>query len=1265
MAEGKEAKEVLTLEQAQELVKYDLSTQMVPFLDRHLIIYMFNFLQEMEIYKTEDINRALLSLLAETNMIDLAVEMYATLGEEAPESLNQRREEVLQQLQDSREKVLSLLEILEDEDKVQKIATFKSMSELCTAFELEVDVIEGLVHYAKLQFDCGNYTLSGELLKHYRSMMAQDSERPMTTRQFSCIWGSLASFILNREFEAPSPGVEMAADVIFKIDEFLDNTKMAKKEVLLQKTWLLHWALFAIFNADKPDAKLLDFFLNEKSLSVISLSCPHLFRYVGACLILQKRLKHLVKDTVWIVHHEAACYSDPVTRFLLALYVDVDFDEAQQELQKCAQVCKVDFFLNRHWAEFEENARLLIFETYCRIHQCINIRMIASKLNMEAEEAEVWIVKLIQNAKLDARIDSEKSRVVMSKAPASVYQQVIEKTKNLSFRSTMLLSNLEKREKELKEAKVRPHGKLCHEVGNGFARIHVRRALLPGSQNICQTFQASSGKHFVIAQEAFPEKPPPELQQEVVTAADGDLLELLAMKTGWGYGRRFKPREGAINEGVFLLEWVHGVKLVLEDGKRNPVEVDVESADFGFQQSRGSDTASKLRAKRYHKKIEDAARCWTTAGPPSEAISAKKEAEAAAAAAALEREDAERASARARKAEQKRLDKERERNAKRPEPAKSADVGGSICIGQTSPQYQVEAHCEEESAARNSELSFSGVEDLATFVGGRSKAVRERRRPVAVPSAADAAWQAHWEQQAAHLEGLFSASSSGVDEFDGGRIRRPTLQKKIMTRKFAKSLLEAKRSGELHAIAEEWERAHSEMVSRISELNALNEKVTQGLLDARGVGHLERIAEEMASEAERKAAEVQALKERVFRAMRDMRRSHDTDAIESDSPHAKNLMKQAFKALCASRQPKDRFTFVIAVLFQDDTHAKNLMKQAFKGLLASRQAKDEMAEQLLSKAQSIKDKIRDEMDELADAAANLAALRRFNAGGKKQKELTEEQKQEIKEAFDLFDTDGSGEIDSKELKVAMRALGFEPKKEEIQKMISDVDDDGSGTIGYEEFLKMMTHKILNRDPKDEILKAFRLFDDDETGKISFKNLKRVAKELGERMTDEELQEMVDEADRDGDGEVNEEALRRFNAGGKKQKELTEEQKQEIKEAFDLFDTDGSGEIDSKELKVAMRALGFEPKKEEIQRIDDGSGTIGYEEFLKMMTHKILNRDPKDEILKAFRLFDDDETGKISFKNLKRVAKELGERVTDEELQEMVDEADTWLQLVFF
>ncbi|KAM9850292.1 uncharacterized protein cetn4 [Aulostomus maculatus] len=142
-------------------------------------------------------------------------------------------------------------------------------------------------------------------------------------------------------------------------------------------------------------------------------------------------------------------------------------------------------------------------------------------------------------------------------------------------------------------------------------------------------------------------------------------------------------------------------------------------------------------------------------------------------------------------------------------------------------------------------------------------------------------------------------------------------------------------------------------------------------------------------------------------------------------------------------------------------------------------------------------------------------------------ELTAEQKQEIKEAFDLFDADGTGTIDVKELKVAMRALGFEPKKEEIKKMIAEHDKESSGTIDLNDFLSMMTLKMSEKDSKEEILKAFRLFDDDGTGKISFKNLKRVAEELGENLTDEELQEMIDEADQDGDGEVSEQEFLRI------------------------------------------------------------------------------------------------------------------------------------------
>ena len=140
---------------------------------------------------------------------------------------------------------------------------------------------------------------------------------------------------------------------------------------------------------------------------------------------------------------------------------------------------------------------------------------------------------------------------------------------------------------------------------------------------------------------------------------------------------------------------------------------------------------------------------------------------------------------------------------------------------------------------------------------------------------------------------------------------------------------------------------------------------------------------------------------------------------------------------------------------------------------------------------------------------------------KNKPKLTEEQKQEIKEAFDLFDTEGQGKIDAKELKVAMSAMGFQPKKEEIRKILAEYDREGTGTIEYQDFLDLMTLKMQERDPIEEMKQAFRLFIDDESDKINLRHLKRVAKELGEMMTDEELQEMLDEADRDGDGEISE------------------------------------------------------------------------------------------------------------------------------------------------
>src|SRR5258707_7923947 len=76
-------------------------------------------------------------------------------------------------------------------------------------------------------------------------------------------------------------------------------------------------------------------------------------------------------------------------------------------------------------------------------------------------------------------------------------------------------------------------------------------------------------------------------------------------------------------------------------------------------------------------------------------------------------------------------------------------------------------------------------------------------------------------------------------------------------------------------------------------------------------------------------------------------------------------------------------------------------------------------------------------------------------------ELTDEQKQEIKEAFELFDTDKDGAVDYHELKVAMRALGFDLKKAEVLKTLRDHDKTGHGLLEYDDFVKISCVCVLH------------------------------------------------------------------------------------------------------------------------------------------------------------------------------------------------------------
>merc|ERR1712154_213204 len=134
-------------------------------------------------------------------------------------------------------------------------------------------------------------------------------------------------------------------------------------------------------------------------------------------------------------------------------------------------------------------------------------------------------------------------------------------------------------------------------------------------------------------------------------------------------------------------------------------------------------------------------------------------------------------------------------------------------------------------------------------------------------------------------------------------------------------------------------------------------------------------------------------------------------------------------------------------------------------------------------------------------------------------DLTEQQKNEYKQAFELFDLNKNGKITHKELKKIMQGLGQNPTEVEIDELVKEIDADGDGTIDFDEFLAMLTRKANTNQMEDDIEKAFKVFDKGNRGKIGPNELREIMLGLGEDLTDEQLQIMIKEIDSDGDGYV--------------------------------------------------------------------------------------------------------------------------------------------------
>ncbi|KAL4714777.1 hypothetical protein ACJJTC_002636 [Scirpophaga incertulas] len=131
--------------------------------------------------------------------------------------------------------------------------------------------------------------------------------------------------------------------------------------------------------------------------------------------------------------------------------------------------------------------------------------------------------------------------------------------------------------------------------------------------------------------------------------------------------------------------------------------------------------------------------------------------------------------------------------------------------------------------------------------------------------------------------------------------------------------------------------------------------------------------------------------------------------------------------------------------------------------------------------------------------------------------LSIQQENDLRQAFNLLDYNGEGKIKAEDFRVAIKALGYEPTKEELQKIIQGVDKGDTGKLSFENFQTAIMRKIMSLDSDCDIMKSFRLFDMDDSGFISMENVKKVSEIVGVYLTDEEIEEMIDDADKDFDG----------------------------------------------------------------------------------------------------------------------------------------------------
>ncbi|CEQ40504.1 SPOSA6832_02116, partial [Sporobolomyces salmonicolor] len=391
-----------------------------------------------------------------------------------------REQEVVKTLNELQAQAQGVMEVISNPEVVSALRQDKqhNLNYLKENHNMTLEQIALLYRFGQFQYSIGHYAGASDYLYHFR-VLSTDSSLVL-----SAMWGKLAADILEGSWDA-------ALEELNGLREHIDQRGSAGPGgplvALQQRTWWLHWSLFVYYNHPNGREALLESWLNQNYLNTLQTSAPWLLRYLVAAVVISRkstlrsaaagnsaRSREAVRDVVRALGQEQYQYSDAVTEFLRKLYGEVDFEGAREEMAKAAGgELEDDFFLEQFKDEFVENARYLVSEAYCKIHHRIDIGELSDRLGMTREEGERWIVDLVRDARLDAKIDlkqvrrcspfsfscrsrrspnasahpvrknKKKNIVQMNHADTPVYQTVIEKSRGLLFRSQAIASAIE------------------------------------------------------------------------------------------------------------------------------------------------------------------------------------------------------------------------------------------------------------------------------------------------------------------------------------------------------------------------------------------------------------------------------------------------------------------------------------------------------------------------------------------------------------------------------------------------------------------------------------------------------------------------------------------------------------------------------------------------------------------------------------------------------------------------------------------------------